>query len=561
MKNMKHKTLIFFIISGIVLTGCKPNFEREITLSELKYTIEQLAGDSLKGRFPGTPEDFALTQYIINELDDAGLILMEEDGMQAFDIEYGYSIGAHNRIKAGEVVVDYQENGGFVPMGFSSTDTVTAPIFESRSFSGLSELSEDLTGNIMAAPLPAKLSPYPNEAFLELRELALEASDQGATGVLFIVPSGYGELTEITNTKRLTLPLPVMLVKEELYSNIRESAGSGPVEMATEVLPTHITTYNTVAHLRGSDPNVREQYVIVGEHHDHLGMGGRGSSSRIQDTVAIHFGADDNASGVTGVIQVAEKIMSESPDRSFAFLTFGAEEMGIHGSKYFAKNPTMDLEAVQAMINLDMVGRLNEKRQLQVSGVGTSPVFRTLLDSINQSYNFSMKYVDAGYGPSDHSSFYAEDIPVLFISTGAHTDYHTPFDTKEQINYEGMQDVLNFVSDVALVLGNMEDRLEFTLAGPKTPSRPRSGYGKVTLGLMPDVTYEGNDGMPVSFVTEGKPAAAGGMKDGDIIVAVDGKQVGNVYDYMNRLGKLTQGQSVIVKVIRDDEEVELLIQL
>ena len=235
--------------------------------------------------------------------------------------------------------------------------------------------------------------------------------------------------------------------------------------------------------------------------------------------------------------------------------------MGLHGSKAFAKDSVIDPEKIQAMINLDMIGRLNADRQLQIGGVGTSPVFRNLLDSLNISYGFNIAYSEPGYGPSDHSSFYAKDIPVLFFSTGAHTDYHTPADTPDKLNYEGMKEVLNFDSDVAYALAQMPEKIEFTLAGPKESSGSRGREGMVTFGLMPDVMYDGNEGMPVSFVTEGKPAAIGGMKGGDIIKAVDGKSVGNVYDYMQRLSELKEGQSVIVTVDRDGTIIELLLQL
>lgn len=561
---MNRNNLFFIVLTGFVLSSCAPNFEREITVPELESIVSFLSSDSLKGRYPGTAEDLALTQYIVDKLDEAGLVLMADDGRQAFDVEQGYSVGEHNMLRFDGQEVAFSATGGFLPLGFSETDTVEAAVVRYTEVADALNDPEGIAGNWVAVPLPADLPVFAYDAFMVLRDLSLQLSDKDAAGVLFVAEAAGHTLPAVSHSKRLTLPVPVIMVSAELIDMIAAGAAAGdlPVlEASSEILPEKITTYNTIAHLRGSDPDVRDQYVIIGAHHDHLGSGGRGSSSRMQDTIAYHYGADDNASGVAGVIQIAEKVMSESPDRSYVFVTFGAEEMGILGSKYFASHPTLDLDRAQVMINMDMLGRLNEHRQLQIGGVGTSPLFRPIIDSLNTAYAFSIKYSEAGYGPSDHSSFYAEDVPVLFISTGAHTDYHTPFDTEDKIDYEGMVDVLNFVSDIALELGNMEDTLQFTMAGPKTPSRPRSGYGKVTLGLMPDVTAEGNDGMPVSFVTEGKPAAAGGMKGGDIIVAVDGKRVGNVYDYMARLGDLKPGQSLIVKVIRDGEEVELLIQL
>jgi hypothetical protein len=325
--------------------------------------------------------------------------------------------------------------------------------------------------------------------------------------------------------------------------------------------PREVESSNILAFLEGSDPDLKDQYVIIGAHHDHLGMGGEGSSSRRQDTVAVHNGADDNASGVAGVLEISEKLVTESPARSILFATFGAEEMGLVGSKYLVEHPPVDLSKVQAMINLDMIGRLNEERQLQIGGVGTSPGFESLLDSLNQSFGFKLKFSNEGYGPSDHAAFYARDIPVIFISTGGHPDYHTPDDDLDRINLEGAREVMQFTALLAEYLADEQEKIAFTEAGPKVQGSSRSRRGGITLGLMPDVTYDGNDGMPVMFVTQGKPAAVGGIQKGDVIVAIEGKSVGNVYDYMSRLDQFKEGMSIIVTVRRDGENVDLVVRL
>ena len=244
------------------------------------------------------------------------------------------------------------------------------------------------------------------------------------------------------------------------------------------------------------------------------------------------------------------------------FITFGAEEMGLVGSKYFTEHPPVDLSRVQAMINLDMMGRLNDERQLQVGGTGTSPVFKSLLDSLNREYGFTLKYSSEGYGPSDHASFYAKDVPVLFISTGAHTDYHTPADDPAGINVEGTREVTLFVAEIAKALANRPEKIAFTEAGPKVrvTSPGRHGRG-VTLGLMPDVTYDGNRGLPVMFVTEGRPAAIAGIQKGDTITAIEGKSVGNVYDYMSRLNRLQEDKVVVVTVKRGEDKLDLVVRL
>jgi len=332
-------------------------------------------------------------------------------------------------------------------------------------------------------------------------------------------------------------------------------------QISVDLQPKKMETANVIGMLKGADAALMDQYVILGAHHDHLGMGGEGSSSRRPDTIAAHYGADDNASGVAGVMEIAELMAAKSPARSMLFTTFGAEELGLVGSKYFTENAPVDLSMVQVMINLDMVGRLNEDRQLQIGGIGTSPGFERLLDSLNASYGFSLKYSNEGYGPSDHASFYAKDVPVLFVSTGAHPDYHTPDDQLSRINLEGAKDVMRYVADIAEALANEKEKIAFAEAGPKVRGSSRSRRGGITLGFMPDVTYDGNDGMPVMFITPGKPAAVGGIQNGDIIVAIEGKSVGNVYDYMNRMGQLKEGMSIIVTIMREEDRLELVIQI
>jgi hypothetical protein len=421
--------------------------------------------------------------------------------------------------------------------------------------------------------------------YSEDRGKALLASDLGALGVIFVSGISFDPKDQLEELKgkQHSLSIPVVHVGRESANRILESSGSVimdsldsniikklqntsfatgvEVDIRVDLQPKNMSTSNVIASLEGSDPLLNKEYVIIGAHHDHLGMGGPGSSSRAQDTVAVHFGADDNASGVAGVLEISEVASVASPSRSMVFATFGAEEMGLVGSKYLTENSPVDIDAVQAMINLDMIGRLNEDRQLQVGGIGTSPGFRALLDSLNSSYNFNIKYSNEGFGPSDHAAFYAKDVPVLFISTGAHTDYHTPDDHLSAINLAGAQEVMLFASEIALALANQRERIAFTEAGPKVRGSSRSRRGGITLGLMPDMNYDGSEGMPVMFVTDGRPAAVGGIQKGDIIIAIEGKHVGNVYDYMDRLGQLKEGMDIVVSVNREGDVLDLVIRI
>jgi len=571
---MKPKTVLFLLGTVFLIGGCHPKFNHEITVSEIEKTLDFLAGDSLKGRFPGTPEDSILTEYIIKQLYESGMVLMGNSGTQEVNVDRGFIITENNSLRIGDDPSVIFEGSDLRVFGFSASGSLTGEILLA------SELPKEkqgnpLAGKILMIPRPDNLPQTTCDTYSFLRSESLAAYDLGAKAIIFVYKD---HCPSAESARRQTLQIPVIALRfdqlaglsefasQELFATLSEPnqsiiASGINATIQTEVVAGKMKTFNTMAELKGSDPALSEQYIVIGAHHDHLGMGGRGSSSRSQDTIAVHYGADDNASGVAGVIELSQHLMSRSPGRSFIFTTFAAEEMGLIGSKSFAEDPPVELSDVQAMINMDMIGRLNEERQLQIGGIGTSPVFRQLIDSLNRSYDFKISYSEAGFGPSDHASFYAKDVPVLFVSTGAHTDYHTPKDHTDRINYSGMQEVLYFVSDVAYALSNISGKIEFTLAGPKESSGSRGREGMVTFGLMPDVMYDGNEGMPVSFVTEGKPAAIGGMKGGDIITEVDGKRVGNVHDYMERLSKLEEGQSVIVTVLRDGEKIELLLKL
>ncbi|MBN2666786.1 MAG: M20/M25/M40 family metallo-hydrolase, partial [Bacteroidales bacterium] len=333
------------------------------------------------------------------------------------------------------------------------------------------------------------------------------------------------------------------------------------IKAGSEVIVTKSNTRNVVMVLNGEDENLKDEYLIIGGHFDHLGMGG--SSSRAGDTVAVHPGADDNASGVAGFIEIAEKFALTNPRnrRSIIFTGFSGEESGLLGSKYFTENPPVDLSKVNAMINLDMVGRLRDSGSLQVGGIGTSPILKELIVSLVDTNSINLALSEEGSGPSDHSAFYGKDIPVLFFTTGAHLDYHTPSDTWEKLNYQGMASVSDIIFNVAEELANDDNKLAFTEAGPKQEAVRTMRRQGVTLGIMPDFAGNIKNGLRADLVTPGKPAALGGMKKGDIITAINGKSINNIQDYMYRMGQLKHGETISVEILRNGKNEVLLIQL
>lgn len=329
------------------------------------------------------------------------------------------------------------------------------------------------------------------------------------------------------------------------------------------------TTHNIVAVLPGKDRRLRNEYVVVGAHYDHLGLGGQGSGSRRPDTVAVHPGADDNASGDAVILELARHFKRKGSPRSIIFVFFGAEEQGLVGSKSFVEwmkraddrriNLPADIKGIVAMVNLDMVGRMREG-SLSVSGTGTSTDFKAMAEKAAERSGLQISCTPDGYGPSDQASFVAADIPVFNLTTGGHVEYHTPEDVPSSLNYDGMQQALSFAQDLVAQLAVMPVAPDF-ISVPSSQPMSHARF-KVTLGLMPDVTGASNvPGLRADIVMPGKPAHAAGMRSGDIIQEIDGKPVKNINEYMERLAELQPGTTIPVKVLRGDETIVLQIQL
>ena len=298
-----------------------------------------------------------------------------------------------------------------------------------------------------------------------------------------------------------------------------------------------ITGRNVIAYL----DKKAEKTIVIGAHFDHLGMGGQGSLHRGDS--AIHNGADDNASGTAALLALAKVFKYETLKSNILFVAFSGEENGLWGSNYFVKNPTLDLKTINYMINMDMVGRLNEEKSLAIYGVGTSPSFSKVLDPINAD---SLKLVpsESGVGPSDHTSFYLQDLPVLHFFTGQHADYHKPSDDADKINYEGLVQVVRYISRLVAQL-DTEPKLAFT----KTKDSSDSPRFTVSMGVVPDYLYSGK-GMRVDGVSEGKPAQAAGLQKGDVVLQLGDSTIIDMMGYMRALSVFKKGDSTQVVVER-----------
>jgi len=578
--------IVFLFSSGV---------NGQVSVKELQTDIKYLASDSLKGRLTGSPGDSLAADFIRNKLISYGLIPLSGDGFQRFKVTKRVIAGKANSLMMNKI--NYTINKDFMPLAFSSNAGLESDvIFAGYGFSikGDSLKWNDFDGIDVKGKWVMILrgDPEPENTksqfipFSADRDKALLAKDMGAAGVLMVSGplSDPKDTFESLGTEGFSVDIPVLRIKKEVAdiillkskNNIEalekklndtrkplSFSSNVTVSGKAEIVRELASTRNVVMLLPGQDEKLKNEYIIIGAHFDHLGMGGPGSGSRAPDTTGIHHGADDNASGVAMMVELAGKFAGtkESHKRSIVFLAFTGEEEGLLGSKHFTDDPGINLSSVNAMINLDMIGRLNETNNLQIFGVGTATGLKDLIYSKSDTSVIKLTLSDEGYGPSDHSSFYGKNIPVLFYFTGAHLDYHTPTDTYDKINFDGMEKISILVFNVAEELASSTVRLQFKESGPKVETvRYRRGKG-VTLGIMPDFAGVIKNGLRADFVTPGKPAALGGMQKGDIIIFINGKTVNNIQDYMFRMGQLKHGETISVEVLRNDKKVVLLIQL
>ncbi len=338
---------------------------------------------------------------------------------------------------------------------------------------------------------------------------------------------------------------------EEYFQKFTFKASKNPhkeAEITTEKNDSTETGENVVAFL----DNKAENTVVIGAHYDHLGMGGEGSLYR--DGEAIHNGADDNASGVAMMLHLADSLQKkDSPKKNnYLFIAFSGEEEGLLGSNYFVKNPTIDTKKITYMLNMDMVGRLNSENTLAVYGVGTSPILKQTVNANAGDLNIAEN--ESGVGPSDHTSFYLADIPVLHFFTGQHEDYHKPTDDTEKVNFAGMEIVSNYIFNIITDLDSQ----------PKLPFRKTKNESevvpdfKVTLGVVPDYLFSGK-GMRIDGISEDRPAQKAGLQKGDIVVKMGDNEVTDMMSYMVSLSKFEKGQTAKVTIDRSGElkEVEV----
>ena len=324
-------------------------------------------------------------------------------------------------------------------------------------------------------------------------------------------------------------------------------------------------TYNVIGVLPGNDPLLKDEFVIVGGHYDTTPNPPKARRLFFDN---INNGADDNASGTAMVLELFEKYAStNSHKRTLVFILFGGEELGLLGSKHYAENPTINLDKVQLMVNLDMIGRLDEDKNVYLGGVptayGLDKAIKPFIESSNlnvTSYQHTASGVRSLFSRSDHYNFYRKDVPSLFFFTGIHKDYHTPRDEANLVNYEGLKLISDLAEKVIDNAANRNDRFEFReLPKLEEESERTPARMKVSLGIMPDYAHQGS-GLKIDSVIDKRPAKNSGMKDGDVVIKIQDIMIDDIYKYMEILSKIEPGTKVQATVLRNNEELNIDVQ-
>jgi len=552
------KTFIALFVLSVSFAYAQPAED----FADLKKHVEILASDEMEGRETGTKGEQMAADYISKQFKLAGLTPKGDDNsyLQEFDVLAGKFYGKNNALtlkkKALKAGVD------FYALEFSGNGTasgkleavgygIVSPNDGVNDYAGKKKLKGKILVIETATPIDAN-NPHSGVAqFTDLKHKAEVAQKRGAVAVIFI-NSGENKDTPIPDyTRKITsLDIPVVFTTKtkQIKKALRKKA-----TLSTELIADKRKGYNVIGYL----DNEAENTVVIGAHYDHLGYGAFGSLHTGKEP-EIHNGADDNASGVSVMIELAKSLKDneKTDDLNYLFIGFSGEEMGLLGSNYFVTEPTISLEDVNYMLNMDMVGRI-KNRTLTLQGTGTSPAWGNLIvKATPQNWSLNIESHESGMAPTDITSFYLKNIPVLSFFSGTHSDYHKPADDHEKLNYYGMSQVEDFIYSLILA-SQSEEKLVFA----KTKDSQKQGRQRfnVTLGVMPNYGYSGK-GMKIDGVSEGKAAEKSGMKADDIIVKMGNYEVKDIYEYMDALGKFGKGDKTKVVVERDGEEVELEVE-
>jgi hypothetical protein len=564
--------------------------------AQVKADVARLAADDWEGRRAGTKGADLAGDFVAKRFEEIGLRPAGDRGtfFQEFTFIDGVVLGAGNRLATGEGAGRraWSPETDFRPLAFSAPGPAAGAVV----FAGYGIVAKDLGHDdyegvdvkdkvvLILRHGPGGDDPHSKwSAFTPLRLKVAHARERGARAVLVVTgPAAKDAPDELValraDASLADAGLPAFSVRRPVAEALFASSGTtleaaqaridreqkpsssallgATVDAVADLTPKRSTTRNVVGSL--GDPRAAE-VVVIGAHYDHLGLGASGSLDPKPEG-KIHHGADDNASGVAGLLDLARRFAAQpAPKRTLLFVAFGAEELGTLGSSYFVKTPRPQGQVV-AMFNLDMVGRLRDDA-LDVHGVGTSPVWKPLVEESSKASGLKPRLHEGGFGPSDHSPFYAAGNPVLFVFTGSHSDYHRPTDTADKVDAAGVVRVASFLEPIVKGVASAPEPIAYVRvkADQEQAAGPARGF-RVWVGGVPDYSAE-TVGVKFSGVSPGSPAEKAGVMGGDVLVRFGPKEIRSIYDYTYALGEYKPGDQVKVVVKRGGEDVTLELTL
>lgn len=536
---------LILLVLPLLTKAQKFKKEDRAILTHLQNHIRLLASDQMEGRLSGSDGEKKSANYIREQFKKFGLEPKgTTDFFQYFDIKEGKQLNQDNFLSI---------NGNTIKLNQDYYPLFASPNSEIKSSTSLA-LKE--AGTPWCFDIKDLMDANNGDQTMDqlIAAKAKDAMSKGATAlVLYTSASSVEKYTFNTSHPEEILALPaVFILPHAAKKYLNDASAMLDINLRTDLSDKKRKAVNVIGFIDKRAPLT----VVIGAHFDHLGHGEDGNSRELEKRGAIHYGADDNASGTAALIELAHLIKESGlKNYNYLFIAFSAEELGLLGSKYFIQYPTIDVQKINYMINMDMIGRLNDSsRSVIVGGYGTSPSWSSLYNLKGKHHLYSDNLVfhfdSSGIGPSDHTSFYLKNIPVLYYFTGLHQDYHKPSDGLEKINYAGEEQLIKHIFSLITLEDKEKNRMAFTPTKPITP--PSSRRFTVTLGIMPDYTFNGT-GIRVDAIIDNRPAQIAGLKAGDIITALGPFAVSSLDLYMKALGQFKKGDKTTVVYTRNNQ--------
>ncbi len=554
---MKKYVFLFLLVAAVTPTFAQRKKKKKkkeevvqivplVNAFALQNHIAILASDSLQGRRTGTMGEQLALSYIKNQMMEYGILPQGENGsyLQTFPINDGLQYETFSTFYINEHIL--KPGKDYFPLNQSanaSKEEIISPNLKSQGSMWFLDVNEELK----------KQEKNPHYDITPFIEDKIKNYEQNGASAMLVYNSGKlnDNLAFDIKGKMAAAKIPVIYLSKDVAKQYFKNPNNLiDVKFTIEIQEKKRTGTNVVGFIN----NNASKTIILGAHYDHLGFGEDKNSLYAGKELMIHNGADDNASGVSGLLELA-KILKESnyKNNNYLIIAFSGEELGLYGSKYFTENATIDMATVNYMVNMDMIGRLNDStKAFTVGGYGTSPTWATIIkQGLQTNDSITIKTDSSGTGPSDHSSFYRKNIPVLFMFTGTHGDYHKPGDDIEKINIKGVEKIVTYVVNVVKQTNDLP-KLEF-LKTRENSSAGSSTRFTVSLGIMPDYTYAGA-GVRADGISEGKLAQKIGLQAGDVVTKLGDNTITSVENYMKVLSKFKKGDSTILVINRAGKE-------